>query len=743
MPRQSANGTWKPLVTVVTIVLVLAWSIAGLHVREVGRETEAAAQQRALSLARSHAEQAFLTLTIADEVLRHLRQTQSDDGLAAFRREAERLSGKGSGGPINRVTLITADGWAVSNHIDGESRPPVFLGDREHFLAAQRSTQDRLIVSEPIVGKTTGEWIMLFARPILNQGKFAGAVVVGFPTTHLQRQLDSADPVRERVTLLSPGGAVIVDSSGRREHIGKMLALAGNEGNAPFLHTSNVDGVARVTAVREVAGGTLRVVAGIDQRQLDEENARHTAIAFLPAMLLSLLLAPASLFIYRTSRAQQLAHEALQAETRRSRTVFETMGEGILLLDAEGIIGFASSRAGAWLPDASGQRFAAAAGSAGFELVREDGSAFADGDPVERRCLARGEDIDDAWLKRGSGSNETWLALRARAFRDGDGAVLGATLTLADRSAEHEQRMEATLSAGIIDEMQDSVMITDARGRILRVNPAFTVLTGFSAGEALGHTPNLLKSQRHDAAFYAAMWQALADTGHWSGRIWNRRKSGEEYCVWHSITSLRDVHGRIARFITVSRDITEQETRESELWQRANFDPLTGLANRARFADRLTQALASAQRNDHGLAVCYLDLDRFKPVNDTLGHAAGDALLRQAAQRMRSVLREEDTLARIGGDEFALLLPRVKGAGDVSRVAAKIIDLVHAPFDLPEGTASIGVSIGIVLFPEDGEDATTLGDAADRALYAAKAGGRNCWRFAERTEHADPEPETR
>ncbi|HEX5802310.1 MAG TPA: GGDEF domain-containing protein, partial [Azospira sp.] len=127
----------------------------------------------------------------------------------------------------------------------------------------------------------------------------------------------------------------------------------------------------------------------------------------------------------------------------------------------------------------------------------------------------------------------------------------------------------------------------------------------------------------------------------------------------------------------------------------------------------------------------------------------GDALLRQAAQRMRSVLREEDTLARIGGDEFALLLPRVKGAGDVSRVAAKIIDLVHAPFDLPEGTASIGVSIGIVLFPEDGEDATTLGDAADRALYAAKAGGRNCWRFAERTErterteHADPEPETR
>lgn len=200
---------------------------------------------------------------------------------------------------------------------------------------------------------------------------------------------------------------------------------------------------------------------------------------------------------------------------------------------------------------------------------------------------------------------------------------------------------------------------------------------------------------------------------------------------------MRDLRGRIVRYVAVSRDITEQQAQEASLWQRANFDPLTGLANRTRFEDRLTQILNQVARHEHAFAVCYLDLDRFKPVNDTLGHAAGDAVLRQAAQRMRAVVRKDDTLARIGGDEFALLMPRLKSDEDCTRLAEKIIAALNLPFVVTEGSAKIGVSIGISIYPQHGGDAITLTSNADRALYRAKADGRNVWRFAELDEIND------
>ncbi len=721
---------------VAALVLALAWGIAVKHVADVHRDTRDAAGRHVRALAAAHARQTALTQAVAEEALHHLRTTLEDDGLDAFRREAARATSRHAAGPINRASFADGDGQIQANYLDGNPGKLASMADRDYFHDIRRHGEDRLHVTEPFRGRFTGEWIVLFSRPLLRDGKFAGLVQVGLPAARLGDLLGVVNGGhRETVTLLSPGNRVIARSSGP-EFIGREADLPPGGGGDEFTYDSPLDGTPRLAAVREVPGSGMRVVAAVDLRALDDEVAEHARVAFLPAILLTLLLLPASLLIRRADRSQQAAHEALRAETQRSRTVFDTMGEGILLVDASGRVTFANARAATWLPDARGQRFADALNTAGFALVAEDGNPFVGADPVALLCLEAGQDIDDAWLKRHDARGDVWLALRARAFRDADGAVQGATLTLADRSEEHERLNESALTAGIIDGMQEAVMITDARARILRVNPAFTELTGFAAHEAVGRTPAILKSARHDDAFFSAMWHALNDAGQWSGRVWNRHKSGEEYCVWHSITSVRDIHGRIARFITVSRDITEQQAREGELWPRANFDPLTGLSNRARFADRLAQALANAQRDDHGFAVCYLDLDRFKPVNDTLGHAAGDALLRQVAQRMRSVLREEDTLARIGGDEFALLLPRAGGAGDASRVAAKIIDLVHAPFDLAEGTASIGISIGIARFPDDGSDAAALRDAADRALYAAKAGGRNCWRFAEPAEPA-------
>ncbi|MBW7901077.1 MAG: diguanylate cyclase [Rhodocyclaceae bacterium] len=725
----SPRNAWQFFLLIAVAVLALAWGVAAEHVADMRRETHAAAARHAQAMAAAHVRQTTLTLAVAEEALHHLRTTLANEGTAAFQREAARISARGAGGPIDRVALVDAGGRMLANYLDGQPGALADMSDREYFHDIRRRGEDRLHVTEPFRGRFTGEWIVLFSRPLLRDGSFAGIVQVGLSAARLGDPLGAVDGDRETVTLLSPGNRIVARSSGP-EFTGRPADLPPGSGEAPSIHNSPLDGVRRLVVVRAVPDTGMRVAAAVDMLALDHDIAGHTRVAFLPAILLTLLLLPASLLIRRAGLGQQAAHEALQAETERSRTVFETMGEGILLLDAGGRIEFANVRVGAWLPEARGLHFADAVHAAGFTLVTEDGRAFADDDPLARFCLAAGQDVDDVWLRRRDDGGDVWLALKARAFRDADGAVRGATLTLADRSEEHERLTESALTAGIIEGMQDSVMITDARGRILRVNPAFTELTGFSADAAVGRTPAILKSERHDDAFFAAMWRALLDTGQWSGRVWNRRPSGEEYCVWHNVTSVRDVHGRIARFITASRDITEQEAREGELWLRANFDPLTGLANRARFADRLTQALVNAQRDGRGFAVCYLDLDHFKPVNDTLGHAAGDALLRQVAQRMRSTLREEDTLARIGGDEFALLLPHTRSDDDAARVAAKIIDLVNAPFELAEGTANVGISIGIARFPDDGDDAAALHGAADLALYAAKNGGRNCWRFA-------------
>jgi diguanylate cyclase (GGDEF)-like protein/PAS domain S-box-containing protein len=478
-------------------------------------------------------------------------------------------------------------------------------------------------------------------------------------------------------------------------------------------------------------------VALVHSNATGEETAAPGNNAYLSAALLTLLLVITLLVVRNASHQLQTTHRALRKEIRRSRKVFESMKEGVLLLDLEGRISFANVAARAWLPDARGHRFTSVITRAGFALTNEDGSALADADPIRAFCLKRGCDLDGVWLTRPDDRDAAWLEVSIKVVRDDSEMVSGATLTITDRSDEHDRLTESALSESILANMYEAVMITDAQGVIVRINPAFTRITGYAGEDVIGRTPRILRSSQHDAEFHSAFWRQLKREGHWSGRYWNRRKSGEEYCSSQTVTSVRDTRDQVVRYITVSRDITDQKIRENELWQRANFDPLTGLANRTRFADRVAQALVHANRNKNAFALCYLDLDHFKPVNDTLGHAAGDELLRQAAQRMTAVLREEDLLARIGGDEFALLLMQVQAMGDAAHVAGKIVDTLSAPFELMEGVARIGISIGIAQYPGDGDSVEALTAAADRALYLAKAGGRNRWHHASKAGTPD------
>ncbi len=293
------------------------------------------------------------------------------------------------------------------------------------------------------------------------------------------------------------------------------------------------------------------------------------------------------------------------------------------------------------------------------------------------------------------------------------------------KNAEVELRVAATAF-----ESQEGMIITDARSVILKINRAFTEMTGYSAEEAVGRKMNLLKSGVHDDGFYKAMWTSINTSGAWRGEVWNRRKNGEVYPEWLTITAVRGEDGLISHYVGTMIDITARKADELRIAHLAHHDMLTDLPNRTTLIDRLHQALAQARR-DHGmLALMFVDLDKFKSVNDTLGHDVGDLLLKKVAIRLQTcVQRESDTVSRVGGDEFIVMLPSIKQEQDAMVVAEKILQAMAREFTVGKHTIQIGSSIGIALYPNDATNVEVLMKNSDTAMYQAKQDGRNCYRF--------------
>jgi diguanylate cyclase (GGDEF)-like protein/PAS domain S-box-containing protein len=281
------------------------------------------------------------------------------------------------------------------------------------------------------------------------------------------------------------------------------------------------------------------------------------------------------------------------------------------------------------------------------------------------------------------------------------------------------------LSRMVFDNSLEGITVTDASSRIVMVNRAFTHTTGYSAEEAIGQTPALLKSGRQGPDFYARFWNALREDDGWHGEIWNKRKNGEVYPQWISVTAVRNRKKQIEHYIAIFADITERKERENLMEYQALHDALTGLPNRRLFHDHLNQTLVQIKRHGSRMfAVMYLDLDRFKYINDTWGHDAGDMLLKEVAARLRRCVRESDTVARLGGDEFTILLPEISGEADAGVVAEKILLAMKVPVNLTTESRVITTSIGISVSPRDGVDAETLMKRADAAMYQVKASGR-------------------
>lgn len=286
---------------------------------------------------------------------------------------------------------------------------------------------------------------------------------------------------------------------------------------------------------------------------------------------------------------------------------------------------------------------------------------------------------------------------------------------------------------GIADAMfsntREGICITDSNERIVEVNPTLCALTGYSRSELLGKSPRMFSSGLQSPEFYATLHDSLDETGQWAGELWNRHSTGSLYACRVNISAIRDAQGRVTHYLSIQADITPAKIQQERLEKCANYDDLTGLPNRVLLLDRLHQAMAQAQRKGLMLAICYLDLDGFKAINDKHGHETGDQALIEVARRMAAAVRVGDTVARVGGDEFVILLWGLKDSLECEHTLGRVVSEVAAITSLGALEVALKVSIGLTLFPQDGIDTAVLMAQADSAMYRSKIAGGGCWRY--------------
>ena len=479
----------------------------------------------------------------------------------------------------------------------------------------------------------------------------------------------------------------------------------------------------KVSGVFEIYGDATALVAEIDRRQRIVVGA-VVALLSLLYVVLWIMVKRAQDQITEHSRQRRKAQQALALAEQRWQFALEGSETGVWdhdLVSGEVIYSKRYKEIFGYEDDA------VLDGESGWEdrvhpddlaRVRADREEYLAGQSQtyanERRMRCR----DGSWK---------WILSRGMVVaRDAQGHPLRLIGTHADFTQRHEREEALRLASTVILTVDEAVMVCDLEEKIVSVNPAFTVITGFSDTEVVGKTPRVLASGAHGTEFYREMWARLGTEGSWSGEIRNRRKNGKLYVEWLSIKQVRNDKDKPSHYVAVFSDISDRKADEERMQHLAHFDALTGLPNRALFSDRLHQAVAKARRDSTRMALMFLDLDKFKPVNDEHGHHIGDMLLKEVATRMlECVRRDTDTVARLGGDEFVVILSNIEKIQQATMVAEKIRHALNRSFELAGLTLKISSCTGVAVYPEHGGDANVLLKSADAAMYRAKEGGRD------------------
>ena len=420
----------------------------------------------------------------------------------------------------------------------------------------------------------------------------------------------------------------------------------------------------------------------------------------------------------------------LQESESRFRAATSAMVEGLFVLDPDGRFTFANRAVEKFLDAPPGGLLGRRLADVDIARLRSDGSVCATDEYPSVVSLRELRELRHAvfGLRYGDGSVR-WLEVNSSLFKMGGDKRYGLVATLEDITERRQVEEQLRLAYEAIRQSGEGILMTDAEHRILSVNPAFEAKTGYVASEVIGQTPAILVSGRNDASFYRDMQDSVAATGVWQGEVWNQRKDGEAYPEWLGVSAVQPREGHARYYIYIYSDMSERVEAQQRIEMLVHHDPLTGLPNRLLLRDRVGQAMTQASRLQSRVALMFLDLDRFKMINDSLGHPVGDELLKEAVARLKCCVRESDTISRQGGDEFIIVLNDVRDSDAISRVAEKIHQQMGEPLSVLGHSLTSSFSIGVAIYPDDGQDFDTLLKKADTAMYHAKEAGRNGHRF--------------
>jgi diguanylate cyclase (GGDEF)-like protein/PAS domain S-box-containing protein len=629
------------------------------------------------------------------------------------------------------LTFLVTDAKGIVTLSDREELIGFNASQREYFQAPLRSSSPKTFFVSSPYRTTLGNFVINVTRAIVGPGGgFAGVVSATVDPVDVQILLNSVRYAADMRSMLVHGdGRIFVSQPAVPDAMDKNLSVPGSfftqhrDSNRPVSYFEGIvasTGDERLPVLRTIQPPALAM-----DKPLVVALSRESDAMFAPwsrdvrnlllAYLLLALLSSAGMHLYLQQRAQR------RASAQRLKLATEAAGVGIWEFDLNrrryywdmamfALFGLDPSTVNALNND---WRQLLLPGE--LQRVKE----------ATRATLKQGQSFDLTFQIRRPDGQLRYLRNRAAMHDDGTGTSTRMIGTTEDVTERKMREADLRIAAAAF-ESHESTIIADEKTVILRVNHAFSKLFGYTAEEAVGQKTRILQSSRHAPVFYAAMWERIGRDGIWQGEIWDRRKNGEVFPSWMSITAVRNDEGVVTHFVATHTDITLRKAAEEKIHLLAYYDPLTRLPNRRLLHDRLHQAVIRAKRDGSRLALVFIDLDKFKPVNDEFGHQAGDELLLAVAHRLQACVRESDTVARMGGDEFVVLLPSIDAAENALWVAEKIHAALREPFTFSDGgTVSISSSAGIALYPDHALDEATLTSHADAAMYQAKAAGRD------------------
>jgi len=731
---QSVARMGRNLVVFSACLIALVWIVVAYSLLGIYQARERTAREQTTNLTLALEAYVGNTLDALDVALDGLTKTiaripAGERSPGAIRQVLkERASGYRS---TVEFAFVDANGQALAGTSTG-FKSGTYVGDRDYFKAHQSLPAGQLYVGGPLTGRQSGHPFFSVSRAVVAaDGERVGVMIGLVDAEALARIFErfSFGP-NSAISLIHQDGRVIARIPDFKAHFGQEVGAGqlfgelakADEGN--YESETATDHMVRLIHYRRVGKTSLILAVGVAREDLIDALRGDIATHLVVGLAFTLLIAAGVWQLLRNQRASMRFSRQLLSSERRYQGLYDSLSDGVLLRSREGVV-LDCNRA-----------FCEMLGYRREELIGHPTRQFtpAGYEDVESRA---NEQIESAGYSkefemeyvRQDGKN-IWVRLRGWKIVGEDGEPTHYWGTARDITAEREAQLQLELSRKVIRHTSEAMLVTDAEERIITVNPAFERITGYAAAEVIGKTPAILRSGRHDAAFYDAMWVQLQRVGEWQGEIWDRRKSGEIYPKYLSINAVReDDEQAPTHYVAIFTDISERKAQEARIEFLAHHDPLTGLPNRAALEAYLEGALAMARRHQTQVAVLFVDLDNFKTINDSLGHQAGDELLCEVASRLQGACRESDRVARLGGDEFVIILEGIRQAEAIAGVAEKILEAVNAPYQIGDRELHTSPSIGISVYPIDGPDTATLMRNADTAMYYAKANGRNNYQF--------------